>query len=171
MSEKNMQTKKDRKFKPNIIDFLIVVVVIGVVAGVVMRMGVVDKITVGNRLEEARISFIISDISGESSLCFENGDSYYSRTHNCYIGTLETINSRRAVKYVEDENGRMIKTESAQNRVDMLCTIIGKGTFTEQGFFLGGSTHIAPGSEILFDSPNIVGTLTVTDIQAVDGTK
>ncbi|MBQ8248581.1 MAG: DUF4330 family protein [Clostridia bacterium] len=171
MSEKNIKIKKERKFKPNIIDFLIVVIVIGVVAGIVMRMGVIEKITVGNRLEEARISFIVKDISGESESYFKNGDSFNSKTHNCHIGTLETINSRRAVKYIENENGRMVKTESADNRVDMLCTLIGEGTFTSEGFFLGGSTYIAPGSEINFNSQNIVGILTITDIQPVDGTK
>ncbi len=171
MSEKNIKVKKERKFKPNIIDFLIVVIVIGVVAGIVMRMGVIEKITVGNRLEQARISFIIKDISGESESYFKNGDTFNSKTHGCYIGTLETINSRRAVKYIENENGRIVKTESADNRVDMLCTLIADGTFTEDGFFLGGSTYIAPGSEINFSSPNIIGVLTVTDIQALDGTK
>ncbi len=171
MSEKNIKTKKERKFKPNIIDFLIVIIAIGVVVGIVMRMGVIDKITVGNKLEEARISFIIRDISGESESYFKNGDPYNSKTHQCYIGTLETINSRRAVKYIENENGRMVKTESADNRIDMLCTLIGEGTFTSDGFFLGGSTHIAPGSEINFTSPNIVGVFTVTDIQPIDGTK
>ena len=171
MSDTNMKAKKTNKLKPNIIDFLIVIILIGAVVGIVMRMGVVDKIVTGNHLEKAQISFIIRDINDESETCFNQGDVFYNRTNKYVIGTLEASTPRLAEKYAEDASGRLIKTTSSENRIDVLGTLVGEGIFTEKGFFIDGVNYIAPGSEILFDSTNIIGTLTVTDIRPVDGRK
>ena len=171
MSDNNVKTQNAKKFKPNIIDFLIVIVLIGAIVGIVMRMGVIDKLTIGSRLETAQISFIVRDINDESENYFNKGDVFYSRTHKCNIGTLESVIPRLAEKYVEDAIGRLIKTTSSENRIDIIGTLIGEGVFTEQGFFLDGVNYIAPGSELLFDSNNIVGSLTITDIQPINGTK
>ncbi len=171
MSENNTKTPKTRKFKPNIIDFLIVIVILGAIVGIIMRTGVVDKIVVNNRLEKAQISFIIRDISDQSESCFNKGDVFYGKSHACVVGTLESVIPRLAEKYVADASGRLIKTTSSENRIDILGTLIGSGVFTEQGFFVDGSIYIAPGTEITFENKNIEGVLTVTDIQPIEGTK
>ncbi len=168
MSENNTKTQKKVKFKPNVIDFLIVIVILGAIAGIVMRTGVVDKIVVNNSLEKAQISFIIRDINDESESCFNKGDVFYGKSHACVVGTLESIIPRLAEKYVADASGRLQKTTSSENRIDILGTLIGNGVFTDQGFFIDGSIYIAPGSDITFENKNIEGVLTVTDIQPVN---
>ena len=167
MNENNTKTVKSKKFKPNIIDFLIVVVVLGAIVGIILRAGIIEKAAINSSLEKVQISFLIQDINDESENYFNKGDRFYSRTHTCDLGKLETVIPRAAEAFIVDEYGMPIKTESNNHRIDIIGTVIGEGVFTDEGFLLEGVNYIAPGSYILFDSPNVVGGLTVTDIQRI----
>ena len=159
--------KKVRRFKPNIIDFLIVVIVIGAIVGIVLRTGIVEQVTINSNLEKARVSFRIADISENTGNYFGVGDAFYSETHKATLGTLETYSIMPAEVYTVTENGVLIKTNSIDGRIDVRGVIVCEGVFTEDGFLLGGSSYIAPNLEISVKSTNVNATLTVTDIEKV----
>ena len=73
-------------FLQNIIDFLIIIVVIGAVVGIALRMGVVERVTNQSNLEEARISFLIQDIQESSADYFKTGDIFYAESFDCEFG-------------------------------------------------------------------------------------
>lgn len=162
--------KKIKKFKPNIIDFLIVIIFIGAVVGIVLRTGVVEQVTINNNLETARVSFMISNISETSGNYFSNGDSFYSDTHKCNFGVLEGFSIMPAEAYILNENGILIKTNSINHRVDVRGTMLCEGVFTEDGFFLAGSNYIAPNTGVAVKSANIIVSLTVMNIEKVTDT-
>lgn len=159
--------KKVRKFKPNIIDFLIVIIIIGAIVGIVLRTGIVEQVTINNNLEKARVSFRIADISEGMGNYFGIGDVFYSETHKTTLGTLETYSIMPAEVYIVNQNGELIKTNSINGRIDVRGVIVCDGVFTEDGFLLGGSSYIAPNSEITVKTSSLNVTLTVTDIEKV----
>lgn len=166
-----VKTKKERKFKPNIIDFLVVVIIIGAIVGIVLRSGVVEDV-VGTSLEKVRVSFRVADVADTTASCFKTGDMFYSTTHDCEFGTLENVAVNPAELYVVDQEGKLIKRGAIDNHVDLRGTLVCEGTFNKDGFFLlAGSNYIAPNSEVYVKSANVTARLTVTDIEPVAETE
>ncbi len=163
-------TKKAKKIKPNIIDFIIIVAVIAAIIGIVVRSGVVERVTINNNLETARVSFLISSISESSGEHFNNGDKFYSDTHKCSFGTLEQFWTMPAEIYLADEYGVLGKTTVSGDKIDVRGTMLCTGVFTADGFFLAGSNYIAPNSPVTVKSSSIVVNLTVMDIEKVADT-
>lgn len=169
--------KKANKLKPNIIDLLIVVIVLGALAGIALRMGVVDKVIANSSIEPARISFLVQDINSDSYNYFNAGDAFYSDTHKCYLGYLEEKPyDLPAEAYIAGADGSLVKTysptdpddPSKSSRIDVRGKIIGSGVFSDEGFLLGGTTYIAPGSKLTIKSTNITVSITVTDVERVN---
>ena len=175
MSENN--TKKTKKLRPNIIDLLIVVAVLGAIVGVALRTGIVEKVITNNSLESARISFLVQNISGESYNYFIPGDIFYSDTHKCYLGTLEEKPyDLPAEMFIEGADGKVIKSyspadiddPSKSERIDVRGKLISSGVFSNEGFLLGGTTYIAPGSTVTMKSRNITVSITVTGVERIN---
>ena len=174
MSE-NIAAKKPNKLKPNIIDFLLVVVIIGAIAGMALRAGIVDKVVNNTNIEPARISFAVYNINNDSFNYFIAGDNFYSDTYG-YLGYLEAKPIEQAAEsYIEGADGQLIKVISPSDpenpnrhdRIDVKGNLIGSGVFTEEGFLLGGTNYIAPGSKIIIESKNITVSVIITDIEPV----
>ena len=169
--------KKQIKFRPNIIDFLIVIVIVGAVIGIAMRMGVVEKITTNSSMSEARISFLVEDINSTSFDAFREGDDFYSKNHGCYLGKLESKGKMPAEKLVTTINGDVVASVSPARdssdpnsdsyRVDVRGDIIGSGVFSSEGFLANGTTYIAPGSKFTMESQRVSVTVTITDITEI----
>ncbi len=166
MNETTVKTKK--KIKPNVIDFLIILVVLGAIVGIALRAGVVEKVTVGNNQESARVSFLILDINDRSGDYFRIGDQFYSPTLKTQLGELESVQIMPAEVFISSQDGNLIKTYSNNNRIDVRGTFLCSGTFSDLGFLLGGNNYIAPGSTVQIQSPYIDVTMTVTDIERVE---
>ncbi|MBQ8552451.1 MAG: DUF4330 family protein [Clostridia bacterium] len=178
MSENTV--KKVRRFKPNIIDLLIVVVVLGAIAGIALRMGVVEKVVANSSIEPARISFLVQDINSDSYNYFNVGDEFYSDTHKCYFGRLEEKPyDLPAEAFIAGADGSLLKAysptdpddPSKSSRIDVRGKVISSGVFSSEGFLLGGTTYIAPGSKITVKSSNITVSITVTDIEKVNASE
>ncbi len=160
-------SKKARKIKPNIIDFIIVIALIGAIIGIVIRSGVVEKVAINNTLESARVTFLISGVSESTGEYFSNGDEFYSSTHKCRFGTLEQFWMNPSEVYVADEHGILKKTPLAADMIDVRGTMICTGVFTSDGFFLGGSNFIAPNSTVTVKSADVEVNILIMDIEKI----
>ena len=158
MKEQKNNSNAKRKFRPNVLDFLIVIVIIGAAAGIGIRSGVVEKITSTGNAEPARIYFLAEDINSASYDYFVKGDAFYSNNLGCYIGTLERATPMPAEILLPTADGQMVVSYSPavdQNdpnsesyRVDVKGEFISSGLFTPEGFLVNGTTYIAPGSKL-----------------------
>ncbi len=166
--------KKSKKFKPNIIDLLIVVAVLGALVGIALRTGIVEKVITNNSAEPARISFLVQDISSDSYNYFIPGDVFYSDTHKCYFGILEEKPyDLPAEMFIEGADGKLIKSYSPADpddptkseRIDARGEVTSSGVFSDEGFLLGGTTYIAPGSRLIIESKNITVSIMVTGVE------
>lgn len=157
------------KLRLNIIDFLIVVVILGAIIGITLRFGLVERITNQSGLTSARISFLILDINDESWNYFSVGDRFIDAEHDCELGVLESRQFIPAEAFIVNEYGEIFKRNSGnEQRIDVRGVLVGEGTFTDDGFLLGGTNYIAPGSTVHMQSSNIDVYMTVTAIEKVD---
>ncbi len=176
MKEKK-NTDKKTKFRPNVLDFLIVLVILGAIIGIGIRSGVVEKIITNSNATPARISFIAENISSASYDFFVKDEAFYSKTLGCYVGTLESTSSMPAKFLQSTANGEMIPVHSPaidpddptseSYRIDVEGSLIGSGLFTDEGFLVNGTTYIAPGSEFILESKSISVTVTILDITPI----
>lgn len=154
-----------RRFKVNVLDFLILALVAIVIVGAALRANVKQKDT---KLETqtAVISFKISNVQAASVKYFKDGDPIWSDSLGCSIGTLigDSITATPAVTYVE-RGGTIVKTTSALNRVDIRGEATCEGQMSESGFLLGGTQYIAPGMTTYACLPEINASILITDIR------
>ena len=163
MSEKT-EKKTRAKLKPNVIDFLIVLVIIGAVVGIALRSGAVSEIVRSDELETAQVSFLILDINDNSGNYFNVGDSFRSTAYEQELGVIDSVQFMPAEAFITSEDGRLIKTYSNNGRIDVRGTMSSKGMFSEVGFLLGGNQYIAPGNTLHVQSKYMDVSLTITDI-------
>ena len=164
----NTKQKKTKKFKPNIIDFLIVIIIIGAIVGIVFRNNAIGQIAPQSELEQVRISFRVADISEAAGECFNVGDTFYSDSFGCVFGTLESAWTNPAEMYVVDQSGTVHKKEAINDRVDLRGTFTGEGIFTQDGFFLlGGLHYISANSEVTVESPSVSSRIVITDVERI----
>ena len=166
-AENTAKTRKSR-MRLNIIDFLIIIVLIGAVVGIAMRFGLVERVTNQAGMTGARISFLIRDINEGSLDYFGIGDTVYDKEHDCLLGTLESRQFMYSEAFITTERGEIIKTNSENKRYDVRGAVIGSGTFTDDGFLLDGVNYVAPGSTIHVQSRDLDVILTVTAVERVD---
>lgn len=150
----------------NIIDFLIVVAIIGCIAGVFLRYDLASKIGLNRNKDEVEISFVVVGLrEGATEALFE-GDTIYWKQNGMEIGKLISKEVTPAVHYILDENYEYQKRYN-DYRYDVRGVISVKGNMTESGFMLNGTQFIAPGKELMIESKNISTTITVTDVKQI----
>lgn len=154
-----------RKFRVNILDFLILAAVILCIAGAFLRGGVRGS---DEKLETqtAIISFKISNVQSATARYFSDGDPVYSETLGCSLGTIigDSITSTPAVFYAE-QGGEIVKTESGIGRVDIRGSFECAGQMSESGFLVGGTQYIAPGMTTYALMPKVNANIQITDIK------
>lgn len=154
---------KKKKFRVNILDFLILGVVALCIAGAFLRGGVK---TTDEKLETqtAVISFRVSNVQSASQHCFQDGDRIYSQSLGCDMGRLVgSVTATPAVYYIE-ENGEIVKAYSDAGRVDLEGQFECEGQMSESGFLMGGTQYIAPGMTTYAYLPNINVNILITDV-------
>lgn len=154
-----------RKFRVNILDFLILAAVILCIVGAFLRGGARQT---DEKLETqtAVISFKINNVQSATVKYFTDGDAVYSETLGCDLGTIigDSITASPAVGYVE-YGGQILKTESDLGRVDIRGSFECAGQMSESGFLVGGTQYIAPGMTTYACLPKINASILITDVR------
>ena len=156
------------KGKFNIIDFLIIVAIIGCVAGVFLRYDLATKIGLNSNKDEVEISFMVMGLREGSTAALIEGDTIYWEQNGMEIGKLLSKEISETVHYILDENFEYQKDPN-EIRFTVRGVISGKGNMTDAGFMLNGTQFIAPGKEMKIQSKNISTTLTVTAVKHISG--
>ena len=154
-----------KKFRVNILDFVIFAAVFLCIAGVFLRSG---KKNTDEKLETQTvvISFSISNVQAASADCFRDGDLVYSESLGCSMGRIigDSIAATPAVLYIEDK-GSVVEVVSGLNRVDIRGSFVSEGKMSESGFLIGGTQYVAPGMTTLVYLPNINVNILITDVE------
>lgn len=155
-----------RKFRMNVLDILIIVLVMLCIAGAVLRVYVKNRDDKLNR-DTAVVTFLIQNVQYESKDLIKDGDRVYSEAYDCDFGyVVGEMEAKPALLYAEDD-GEIIAVHSNEyERLDLTGTFRCEGTMTESsGFTVNGTQYIAPNMSISVSFPNIKATILILDVE------
>ncbi len=155
-----------KKFKINILDILIVIMLVLCIVGAVLRVYAKNN---DGKLEAqtATVSFLIQDIQSESQYEFHDGDRIYCYELKCELGTLlGDVDVTDAVFYDALENAEIKRSTSPGLRVDISGKFTCEGTWTDgSGFAVDGTHYIAPNMGFYVAFPTIKAMILITDVE------
>lgn len=155
-----------RKFRINILDVLIIVLVALCIGGAVLRFYMKNS---DDKLESqtAIVSFLIQDVQSDSQYVFNEGDPIYCYELECDLGTLiGDLEVSDAVFYDAIDSAEIRSSTSPGLRVDIRGQFEAKGTWTDaSGFSVDGTKYIAPNMGLYVAFPNIKAMILITDIE------
>jgi hypothetical protein len=153
------------RVKFNIIDFLIIIAVLGCIAGVAIRFDLAGKLGLNSNKDEVEISFLILNIRVGSVNALNEGDTFYLGTTNgTEFGKLLSKEVTNSESYVLDDNFAYHKVYN-DLRYDVRGVFSAKGSKTDSGFMLNGTQFMAPGKTIMIESKNISVSITILSIK------
>ncbi len=166
--------KKTKKLAFNLLDWLIIASVLLAGVGIWFRFGLAEQWENKNNTVTACISFSISNIK-ETSFTggyFAEGNAVYNAdADNNLIGYFageDKFGYVPAVFYQYTKTGQGVIKQSVSDRIDVVGAIMSEGLLTENGFFYGGTTYIAPGQTVLISTRDITVSVLITDVEIVE---
>ena len=156
-----------KKFKFNILDIAVIVLIVGAIAGIMVRYSVIDRIGTTSASDEARIEFVAVNLRSVTVDAFVEGDLFYWKQNGICVGSLESKTRDYTEVIVHNSDFEMVKTYNDQ-RFDVTGVLRATGSFTDDGFMLAGTQYIGPGKEMVLQSKNITVTVTITDVTPVN---
>lgn len=155
--------KTGRKIRFNILDVAVAVLLLGAIAGIMIRYSVVDRIGATSQKEEARITFVAAELRDSTTEAFVKGDVFYWKQNGMRVGTLESKDRNYSEVMIRNSDFEMVKAVN-DSRYDVTGVIRASGIFTDDGFMLDGTQYIGPGKEMILQSKNITVTVTITEV-------
>ena len=162
-TEKNNIKKKSRF---NIIDLLIIIVIIAAVATVAVRLDLADKIVQATAEDSARVTITVFSIDQAAVGAVSEGDELVWEQENYDFGSIVHKEVANAVKYNTVEDGSYVKTTDPE-RYDLTLTVDTKGTFTKEGYMLGGKSYLAAGKTVTFHNGKTALTSLVISVNEI----
>ena len=122
---------KQKKFHLNWVDGLIVLVVIGLVAGTFLKFrggGVTDSAAAGDTPITYQV--FIGGVRQYTVDAIQVGDTLYDRESDREVGVIREIEARPGTSLIQDPDGAIHEVE-AENRFDLYLTVDAKGTVSD----------------------------------------
>ena len=183
MKKTNNQEKKNTesaRFRFNVIDAIIILMVIVCIGGVVLRYTVLDKVNIGGEVKEYYITFTVSNISYSQLQHIiqakdeaESNDNWvYLSDGTTKLGSLTAVGEQNKESFVyKDENGKTESIVYSDSELDenvpwsMTGKILCSGRYSKNGgFLLNGNKFISPNSELDVYMKYCDFTLKIVDI-------
>ncbi len=151
----------------NLIDFVVLLLVLICLVGAIIRVRQIDWFAKSSDLEQYEIYFSVTDIAYTSEDAFVLGDTITLSDSEAVLGTLQSIDSvLPSTLYVKDSDGNILSVNYPEStRIDVTGTVLSLGRMTENGYYLGGMTYLAPGKTYLVQSEHMDFTLKILDIE------
>ncbi|MBE6686975.1 MAG: DUF4330 family protein [Ruminococcaceae bacterium] len=148
----------------NIIDFVIIVVVLGCIAGLLFRYNFVERIIVPEDTKEMIVGFMAEGVSPEIAEHMNNSSEFLCSATDNYLGKPYNLKKTDAKYYFAGEDLRA--EQGVDNtKKDIKGNFKVKGVMTDDGFLLEGTQFIAPGKEITIQSEDLVISVIITEIK------
>lgn len=159
--------KTENRLGLNWIDFVVLFLVLICLAGAVVRIRKIDWFAKASDLDEYKIHFSVTDIAYTSKKAFVIGDTITLCDDQAVLGTLYRMDSvQPSTFYVKDSEGNVLSAQYPESvRIDVTGTVLSKGTRSENGYFLGGTTYLAPGRSYRVQSEHMDFTLKILEIE------
>ena len=165
VNEKN--AKKESKYKFNVLDALIIILVILCIVGVYFRSNIESWIAPKKELDEFKITVVVEKIKSTSNQYLSMGEKIYLQS-GVELGTIESFSSVPAKTYVNDATGKSIEVNYPEGTyIDVTVVINCRGTLNEDGFYVNGTQSLSPGSTVNARTEIMDFSFTVVSIDKV----
>lgn len=161
-----MTDKKKKRF--NVIDFVIVVVVLGCIAGIAARYNIVNRIVVDSDRDEVEISFLATDMSPMLSYAVNVGETFYSEASGISMGPLIEYDVKDSIITFINDSGEK-ETAADPAKKDITGTLRATGIMSADGFMLGGTQYLAAGKTLTIQSLEVQLSVIITEIKHING--
>lgn len=158
-AEKNTR----KKIRISIIDVLIVLTVIGGIAGTFLHYKIYEE---KNRVvtdDSAVVSVLLSSQEAEVENKIKVGDKLYFKDSE-FFGTVVEVSFENADVTYTDANGKLVLASDDRLR-DVTLLVAVDGEFTPSGFLARGTDYTAAGAEIEVFSLNFSGNGLIFDVK------
>jgi len=159
-----VRKKKDGKLHFNIIDLLIILIVLGCLAGVVIRYNVIDRLVLDTRRDEVKISFMVAGITPQIANSINDGEEFFVVESGESIGSLAEHSVTNATIVEANDSGIPVKSIDDTLR-DVRGVFTSYGRVRDDGFFLGGTMFLAPGKTLTVESRSVRFSVIITEIR------
>ena len=171
MKEKrtSAMTEGRSRTRMNSADLMILLLCIICVAGMVLRFGVIEKIENEATAQTATVTVLIEGISSTNRDYLVLGEDIYFTDSDRKFGSVSSILSvAPSPVYEYSDDGNIEQMNSVNGRVDIRAVLSAKGTMTEAGFLLDGTTYVAPNMTLSLNTAKLSVVATVIDINIVE---
>ena len=158
-----MKKRADGKPRFNIIDLLIILAVLGCLAGIVVRYNVIDKLVLDTKRDKVSVSFMVAGLSPQIANTIADGEEFYVEGTDNSLGVLteHSISNARIV----EANDSGLPVESFDDTLrDVRGVFTSYGVVEDDGFFLGGTLFLAPGKTLTVESRSARFSVIITEI-------
>ena len=151
-----------KKYRFNIVDFVLIVAVLACVIGIAIRYNLHSSLMQGS--STATVTVMIEGLLEDNTDTLLVGDTFYYQKTGNRFGTLVSTETRPAkIRFVNADG--TYSTANYVDRVDVICQIEVEGYNSADGFMIGGSTYVGCGSDVLVRSRNLETQWIVLDIE------
>ena len=135
--------------KINFIDLCVIIIVLILAAGTYYKFGVLDK--TGGTAELQPVTYTV-EIRGVREYALQNvkeGDELYDKTSGNSIGKIVKVESVQNTEPILCNDG-IYRIGTIQNRINLIITVMGEGTITEDGCFINRTYELVRESDRKF---------------------
>ena len=144
------------KGRISIIDILIVLAIVGMVAGIMYRRAAPHIADILSPEEEFVIVFEVNRI--RSIIAHDTvqvGHMLFRQHERQALGRIIDVEHLTAIDIMQRRDGTAILAEM-EGRYSLRITIEATGSVTTSGYLINGNTHLAPGTDIVLINSRVV---------------
>ena len=134
-----------KKFRLNWIDALIVVLVIGLVAGTYMKFRVSDKTSVTEPQSTITYQVQLLNVRQYTVDLLHEGDHLYDSESGKDIGVIQSVEVAPATSLAQNQEGELNWAET-DDRYDLILTVEGQGTVSNNVYTINHTYTLNVGS-------------------------
>lgn len=155
--------EKKKKFKFNIIDVAVLLVVILVILGASLKFGKYNEKT--DESSEGTILYTINieNVRDYSLQAYQSGDVVFDSLTGVKIGTIQNIESFDAVTYENSEDGELVKVVNPYKK-DIILYIETPGTVENNAYYANKSIELKVNSQKAIETKYIKTTGIISNI-------
>ena len=124
-----------KKFRLNWIDLLIVVLVIGLVAGTYMKFRVSDKTSVAEPQTPITYQVLLTNVRQGTVDAIQEGDTLYDDDSGRDIGVIRSVDASPATSLAQDTEGALHWADT-DDRFDVILTVEGQGSVSGNNYVI-----------------------------------
>ena len=134
-----------KKFRLNWIDLLIVVLVIGLVAGTYIKFRVSDKTSVAEPQTPITYQVLLANVRQGTVDAIQEGDILYDDDSDREIGVIRSLDVTPATSLVQDTEGALHWADT-DDRFDVILTVEGQGSVSGGNYVINRIYSLNVGS-------------------------